>query len=181
MTEVDFLALKRRIAAILKADTGIFAQTTDATPETANSNRGKVGDDYYLKLRQIEVGEPDDLTSYTTPYCFITNANPREKDDVAGHIVAGVVSSSMHKIRLMVVVVDQQKSRQAVEISLDILHKLIKEALKANPYLLNPITSDDALAKFSHPALSENFTVSQDDKTFDGFMITLEIIKQTGA
>lgn len=178
--EVDYRAIKKRIREILIKDPKIYYEKTGKT--TAKSVKGKEGYDVYFKLREVLIGEPDDYSQYPTPYAFITNAPQRENDRPAGQVVGGLVQSSQHDVRVMIVVIAQEKSRADTETTLDVLHKLIKERLKAFLYLQDPEDTSDRLVAWAFPTTSDNFAFQEanDDRTYHGFYIILSIRKFTG-
>ena len=121
--EIDHNAVKQRIASTLKLDTTLYS---------LNNLKGSLA-------HSIDVGLPDgyNWNSIPFPYIRITNDVNFEDDKVFGAAVAGTspyahISTSYHVCRYLVIIMASDKSAQALEKSLDAIHKETKNALKSN-------------------------------------------------
>lgn len=153
MTEIDYTALKNEVITILKAEATLWD----------NINNGDNG-----TFTMIERGLPNNnkFDGLKYPCCFVTNDETLETDKPFGPVIANVGTVSEHIVKLKIIFFNLDGDGQAVEDSLDALHKIIKETLKADFNLGGLVTE-------SWTTSSTAFSGDYRGKALDGRIIIL--------
>ena len=166
-TELDHDEIKKKIVAILKANTSLFTIT------------GEEGE-----LRAIEVGYPQaafaigQLSDAMLPYAYVTNSSGPFETIQSGAVVSNAIKILQHSFNYDIVVVVMQKDAREAEILLDELQKLVLETLEADHNLtgVGSASVDD-----SNPLRIDKLRVGTADegKGIKGRIITLTCRKAT--
>ena len=122
----------------------------------------------------IQKGLPDNnhFKDIPKPACFVANAQNLEVDSPFGPVtdVNGITSegASRHDFTFQIQIFQQGSDAAEVDDLLDELHKTLKETLKANYKLVDPVTKDDPLVVQSLFTLTTTYSAEQDGKIVDG-------------
>lgn len=159
VTEIDNQAIIDRIIAILKNNT-----TEIFGPEL---------------IPTIEYGVPTNEATTAYPYSYVTFES--DDDQPFEGMVGNSASSSMHRVRYIIVVMAAANTGAEVDKILYQYLKAIKETLKENVTLKNPETNLDPKCKFSWPIRTRaTAPLEERDRAVGGFGITLECTIITG-
>ena len=138
VTEVDYWAMKERIATILKHDTTNLynASASDKT-----------------KFRKIEAGAPDMNKPVQGPFprIFITNEDRFDEMSPKGVVVSRNQKLSEHIMRFLIIAVCEGKDGPDAEEKIDDFTKLILQKIKNHNDLSKPTDNTDPLADWSFP------------------------------
>lgn len=169
--EIDHNAVKQRIVSTLKLDSTLY---------NPNNLKGSLA-------HSIDVGLPDgyNWNAIPFPYIRITNDVNFEDDQVFGAAVNGTspyayISSSKHTCRYLVILMASDKSAQALEKSLDAMHKETKNALKSNLKLVTSTGTND-LGVIQSRTVNSKLVDGGKFKgmTVNGIIIQFQVIIQT--
>ena len=166
-TELDHDEIKKKIVAILKANTNLYTTT------------GEAGE-----LRAIEVGFPQgtfqstSLSDAMLPYAYVTNSSGPFETIRTGDVVSNAFKILYHDFNYDIVVVVLEKDSRAAEVLLDELQKLILQTLEADHNLTG---TGSASVDDSEPSRIDRLTVNGIDegKGIKGRVITLKCSKVT--
>ncbi len=166
-TELDHDEIKKKIVAILKANTSLFTTT------------GEEGE-----LRAIEVGFPQGTFSGTSlsdamlPYAYVTNSTGPFETIRTGDVVSNAIKILYHSFNYDIVVVVMQKDAREAEILLDELQKLVLQTLEADHNLTG---TGSASVDDSQPLRIDRLRVGTGDegRGIKGRIITLKCEKVT--
>jgi len=166
-TELDHDEIKKKIVAILKANTSLFTTTAEEG-----------------ELRAIEVGFPQaafssgDLSDAMLPYAYVTNGSGPFESIKSGAVVSNVHQILEHTFNYDIVVVVMQNDAREAEILLDELQKLVLQTLEAD-YDLTGVGT--ASVDSSSPSKVDLLRVGNADqgKGIKGRVITLTCKKAT--
>jgi len=169
--EVDHNAVKQRIVSTLKLDSTLY---------NLNNLKGSLA-------HSVDVGLPDgyNWNSIPFPYIRVTNDPNFEDDQIFGAAVAGTspyahVSTSKHTCRYLVIFMASDKSAQALEKTIDLAHKEIKNALKSNLKLVTAAGTNDLGVIQSRPLNSKLVDGGRfKGMTVNGIIIQFQVIIQT--
>jgi hypothetical protein len=168
-SELDHDEIKKKIVAILKANTSLYTTT------------GEAGE-----LRAISVGFPQGTYAATSlsdamlPYAYVTNSTgPFETVKSVGAVVSNAILVLEHTFNYDIVVVVLEKDARAAEILLDEFQKLILQTLEADHSLTGTTT---AIVDSSYPSRIDRLRVGTGDegKGIKGRVITIKCMKVTG-
>jgi len=166
-TELDHDEIKKKIVAILKANTSLFTSTAEEG-----------------ELRAIEVGFPQaafssgDLSDAMLPYAYVTNSSGSFETIKSGTVVSNAIKILEHSFNYDIVVVVMQKDAREAEILLDELQKLTLETLEADHDLTG---TGSASVDSSSPSRVDMLRVGDADqgRGIKGRVITLTCKKAT--
>jgi len=156
MGELDLTAIKQAIVDFIKADSELFDET------------GASGE----KFRSVDIGmlEQKNYLSLPMPYCRITKGPRIDVDKPYHGDIETTHTSGYHDIFFRLIVVAQEKDTKTVEITLDQIHKNLKERLKSD------FTFNGAV-KWSYPGVTEPLGGGIfEGKAVDGFVILLQCV-----
>lgn len=166
-TELDHDEIKKKIVAILKANTALYTTTAEEG-----------------ELRAIEVGYPQtsfnggQLSDAMLPYAFVTNSSGPFETITTGDVVSNAHKILIHTFNYDIVVVVLEEDSRTAEILLDDLQKLILESLEEDHSLtgVGSASVDD-----SAPLRIDALRVGTSDqgRGIKGRIITLKCIKTT--
>jgi len=133
VTEIDYFAIKERIVAILKNDTGLF-------PATGKRHVDKT------VFRKIEAGAPD-FNKIAGPYprMWVTNDDAVDVDRRIVNTASDEINGTIHTLKFLIIFVVDGKDGPKAEENSDDFTKLIKEVIKENYRFedpANPNTDD---------------------------------------
>lgn len=154
MPELDLTAIKQSIVDFIKADANLYDET-GASSE---------------KFRHVDIGmlEQKNYLSLPMPYCKVINGTRIDVDKPYHGAIAGAHTSGYHTIDFRIIVVAQEKDAKTVEITLDKIHKKLKEKLKSE-YTFG------GTVKWSYPGITERLGGGiNEGKAVDGFVILLQ-------
>lgn len=165
VTEPDLKIIKNRILKIIRAT--MFDETGE--------NAGFV---------TIQKGLPDNnhFKDIAKPACFVANAPNLEIESPFGPVtdVAGITSdgATRHDYTFQIQMFHQGADATEVDDLLDTLHKKLKETLKENYKLVDPVTKADPLVTQSLFTTTTGISAEQDGKPVDGriFLFTCLVI-----
>lgn len=167
-TELDHDEIKKKIVAILKANTDLYTTT------------GEAGE-----LRAIEVGFPQgtfqgaSLSDAMLPYSYVVNSTAPFETIRAGSVTSNAINILYHNFNYDVVVVVLEKDSRAAEILLDELQKLILQTIEADHSLTG---TGSASVDNCTPLRIDRLRVGTGDegRGLKGRIITLKCSKVTG-
>ena len=167
-TELDHDEIKKKIVAILKANTSLFTTT------------GEAGE-----LRAIEVGFPQasfasgELSDAMLPYAYVTNSTGPFETIRTGDVVSNAIKILYHTFNYDIVFVVLEKDSRAAEVLLDELQKLILQTLEVDHNLTG---TGSASVDDSAPLRIDRLRVGtgDDGRGIKGRIITLKCEKVTG-
>ena len=166
-TEVDYWAMKERIATILKHD------TTNLYNATASDK---------TKFRKIEAGAPDMNKPVQGPFprIFITNEDRFDEISPKGVVVSRNQKVSEHIMRFLIIAVCEGKDGQDAEEKIDDFTKLILEKIKNHNDLSKPTDNTDALADWSFPESDDILNRELIGDKIAGRVVRLKVKTTTG-
>lgn len=155
VTEPDLKVIKDRIVEIIKAS--MF----DESGEDGN-------------FVTIQKGLPDNnhILDIPKPACFVANAQNLEVDSPFGPVTDanGITSdgASRHDFTFQIIILEQGSDSKDVDDLLDELHKNLKQTLKTNYKLVDPVSKDDPLVTQSLFTTTTSYSAQQSGKLVDG-------------
>ena len=166
-TEIDHDEIKKKIVAILEANTTLY--TTSAESD---------------KIRNIDVGFPQgsfngvQLSDAMLPYIYVTNSSGPFELISSGEVVSNAHKILTHTFNYNIVTVVLEKDSRQAEIKLDDYQKLILETLEADHNLtgVGSASVDDSV-----PVRVDELRVGTADqgRGLKGRIITLRCTKVT--
>lgn len=167
-TELDHDEIKKKIVAILKANTSLYTTTAEEG-----------------ELRAIEVGYPQaafnagQLSDAMLPYAYVTNGSGPFETVKAGTVVSNAIKVLYHTFNYEIVVVVLEADARKAEVLLDELQKLILQTLEAD---YNLTGTGSASVDDSTPLRIDHLRVGTADqgRGIKGRVITLRCKKVTG-
>lgn len=169
VTEIDHQAVKSRIQTILKNNPNLY---NNKVPNKTGS-----------LINEVYLGLPDGYVweSRPFPYIAITNDPNFETDKPFGSVIksgsAGAYSTSWHLVNYSIIIMVSGSSAADVEKKLDVVHKLVKETLKANFQFINPVNNQNDL-NIEQTILTASKYVdggSKKGKIVNGVIITCQV------
>ena len=164
VTEVDYQAMKIRIADIFKSITS----GSDPLWQPEGHEKG---------FLDIVIGMPDNnvFGGGKYPICYITNHENLDEDKPFGPQGSnGSAGSSEHLVRYNIVLYDHASDAVQIEKQLDILTKKVKETIKGNLALKDPTDDDDPQCTWCWPSTTKAFAATLNGKPLDGRVIELQ-------
>lgn len=166
-TEIDHQAIKARIKAILEADTTLF----------------KLADKKGGLVNSISIGLPDGYNWSKIPFDYIVISNDLnfEMDQPFGAVIGtnptSNISTSMHTIRYMVIMMASGPTTAITESKLDAIHKETKQALKNNVKLTKPSDGTNDLNVIQSICRTSKYVDGGSNKglSINGIILTLEV------
>ena len=155
VTEPNLSIIKSRIVDIIK--------------HTMYDESGEDG-----KFVTVKKGLPDNnhFKDIAKPACFVANASELEIDSPIGPVMdtRGIETqgASRHDFTFQIMIFDQAEDSEELDVKLDALHKELKETLKDNVKLVDPITKTDPLVIKASFGRTTHFSAEQDGKPVDG-------------
>ena len=167
VTEVDYWAMKERIATILKHD------TTNLYNATASDK---------TKFRKIEAGAPDMNKPIQGPFprIYITNEDRFDEMSPKGVVVSRNQKLTEHIMRFLIIAVCEGKDGPDAEEKIDDFTKLILEKIKNHNDLSKPTDNTDPLADWSFPESVDILNRELIGDKIAGRVIRLKVKTTTG-
>ena len=167
VTEVDYWAMKERIATILKHD------TTNLYNATASDK---------TKFRKIEAGAPDmnKPIQATMPRIYITNDDRFDQMRTRAIIETRNHKMTEHLMMFKIIAVCEGKNGPDAEEKIDDFTKLILQKIKNHQDLSKPTDNTDALADWSFPESVDILNRELIGDKMAGRVIRLKVQTTTG-
>jgi len=167
VTEVDYWAMKERIATILKDDTTNLynASASDKT-----------------KFRKIEAGAPDKNKPSQAPLPRIFITNDERFDQMKSKAIIETRNHKMteHTMMFKIIAVCEGKDGPDAEEKIDDFTKLILQKIKNHNDLSKPTDNTDPLADWSFPESVDILNREMVGDKIAGRVIRLKVVSTTG-